>query len=77
MILDLEKLKMTNPDYKIQELFDVDRMCRYYVVLKRAYIPMDIDDYHTIKKFDDLEKAKECVRQLRKYKQPVFHYVED
>lgn len=77
MILDLEKLKMTNPDYKIQELFDVDRMCRYYVVLKRAYIPMGNDDYHTIKKFDDLEKAKECVRQLRKYKESVYHYVED
>jgi hypothetical protein len=67
---------MTNPDYKIQELFDVDRMCRYYVVLKRALIPIDME-YHTIKKFDELEKAKECVRQLRKYKEPVYHYVED
>ena len=68
---------MTNPDYKILETFDVDRMCRYYIVLERAYIPMGNYDYHTIKKFDELEKAKECVRQLRKYKQPVYHYVED
>lgn len=63
---------MTNPDYKIQELYDIDRMCRYYVVLKNVTF-----EYHSIKKFDELEKAKECVRQLRKYKQPVFHYVED
>ena len=66
---------MTDPDYKIQELFDVDRMCRYYVVLKKTH-PMDIE-YHSIKKFDELEKAKECVRRLRKYKQPIYHYVED
>ena len=74
MILDLEKLKMTNPDYKIQELFDVDRMCRYYVVLERARFTVE---YHAIKNFDDLEKAKECVRRLKKYKEPVYHYVED
>lgn len=67
---------MTNPDYKIEELFDVDRMCRYYVVLKRALIPTIDMEYRTIKNFDDLQKAKECVRQLRKYKEPVYHYVD-
>lgn len=65
---------MTDPDYKIEELYDIDRMCRYYVVLKKAFA---IDEYHIIKNFDDLEMAKKCVRELRRYKKPIYHYVED
>ena len=64
---------MTNPDYKIQELFDVDEMKTYYTVLKLSIT----GEYFFIKRFDDLITAKACVRYMRKYKQPIYHYVED
>lgn len=64
---------MTNPDYKIQELFDFDEMKVYYNVLKLSVI----GDYFLMKRCDDLMAAKVCVRMARKYKQPIYHYVED
>ena len=64
---------MTNPDYKIQELFDVDEMKTYYKVLKLSLT----GDYYFIKRFDELMTAKVCVRMMRKYNKPIYHYVED
>ena len=64
---------MTNPDYKIQELFDFDEMKVYYNVLKLS----SIGDYFLMKRCDELMEAKICVRMMRKYKQPIYHYVED
>lgn len=64
---------MTNPDYKIQELFDVDEMKTYYKVLKLS----PTGDYYFIKRFDELMTAKVCVRMMRKHNQPIYHYVED
>ena len=65
---------MTEPDYKIQELFDTDRMCRYYIVWK---LSRNLVEYYKVRQFDGLEEAKRCVRELRKYKQPIYHYIED
>jgi hypothetical protein len=64
---------MTNPDYKIQELFDFDEMKPYYKVLKLT----PIGEYFFFAQFDELMKAKCCVRMARKYKEPIYHYVED
>jgi hypothetical protein len=64
---------MTDPDYKIQELFDFDEMKVYYNVLKLSLI----GEYFFMKRCDDLMAAKDCVRMARKYKQPIYHYVED
>jgi len=63
---------MTEPDYKIEELFDFDKMKPYYLVLKLSVIK----EYMLIKKFDELDTAKECVRMMRMYKNRIFHYVE-
>ena len=65
---------MTKPDYKIQELFDFDKMKVYYKVLQ---LSPPTGEYFFIKRFDDLMTAKVCVRMMRKYKQPIYHYVED
>ena len=65
---------MTNPDYKIQELFDFDEMKVYYKVLQ---LSPPTGEYFVIKRFDNLMTAKVCVRMMRKYKQPIYHYVED
>ena len=64
---------MTNPDYKIQELFDFDEMKVYYNVLKLS----PTGEYFLMKRCDDFITAKACVRMARKYKQPIYHYVED
>lgn len=64
---------MTEPDYKIQELFDFDEMKVYYKVLKLS----PTGEYFIIKRFDDLMTARVCVKMARKYKQPIYHYVED
>lgn len=64
---------MTNPDYKIQELFDFDEMKPYYNVLKLSIT----GEYLFIKRFNELMTARVCVRMARKYKNPIYHYVED
>lgn len=64
---------MTEPDYKIQELFDFDKMLPYYKVLK--VIPTG--EYVLFKRCDNLEQAEFCVRMGRKYGKPIYYYVED
>ena len=53
---------MTNPDYKIEELFDPENMRVYFVVISMIPTPRIIGP-----QFDTLEEAKECVRMCRKY----------
>lgn len=64
---------MTEPDYKIEELFDFDKMQLYYKVLKLT----PTGEYVLLRKCDELMQAKVCVRMGRKYKKPIYHYVED
>ncbi len=66
---------MTNPDYRIEEYFDFDEMTTYYLIQKyclaqREYV------LHSTKRFGQLMQAKEAIRMLRRYKQPIYHYVE-
>lgn len=63
---------MTEPDYKIEELFDPENMRVYFMVFSMRPTPNLIGS-----QFDTLEEAKECVRMCRKYKNRIFHYVED
>lgn len=62
---------MIEPDYKIEEIFDPENMIVYFSVISLKPIHL------ILRKFDTLEEAKECVRMCRKYKNRVFHYVED
>lgn len=64
---------MTNPDYKIYEHFIVDEMKVEFGILKSNFA----NDYILVRTFDTLEEAKECVRMLRKYKNLIYHNVED
>lgn len=63
---------MIEPDYKIEELFRPESMRVYFIVYCLGKSPYVIPC-----EFDTLEEAKECVRMCRKYKNRVFHYVED
>jgi len=60
---------MIDPDYEIEEIFNPEEMRVYFrVYANRSFIGP---------RFDTLEEAKDCVRMCRKYKNRVFHYVED
>ena len=64
---------MTNPDYKIEELYDTEELKVYYSIYS-----MNPNPYlATSKRFDTLDEAKEVVKMMRKYKERIFHYVED
>jgi hypothetical protein len=62
-------------DYRIVECFDFDEMSNYYLIQKyclaqREYV------LHSTKRFGQLMQAKEAIRMLRRYKEPIYHYVE-
>ena len=63
---------MTDPDYKIEEIFDHEKMRVYFRVYSMRPTP-----YVVGPRFGTLEHAKECVRMCRKYENRVWHYVED
>jgi len=65
---------MTEPDYKIEELFNTRILKVQFVIYARTY---DSWSFAVDDRFDTLEEAKEVVRILRKYKKRVFHYVEE
>lgn len=62
---------MTDPDYKIEELYDVEELKVYFVVYSMKPI------FAVKRRFDTLGEARQVVRMLRKYKERIFHYVED
>ena len=66
---------MTNPDYRIEERFDFDEMTHYFVIQKYS-VAQNEYVLHTPKRFGQLMQAKEAIRMLRRYKQPIYHYVE-
>jgi len=55
--------------YRIEEIFDPERMEVYFLVYANLSIIGP--------RFDTLDEAKDCVRMCRKYKNRVFHYVEN
>jgi hypothetical protein len=63
---------MIDPDYEIEEIFDPERMEVYF----RVYA-LNPSTTFVNRRFDTLERAKDCVRMCRQYKNRVFHYVED
>lgn len=64
---------MTDPDFKIEEILDTDTMEVRFVIYRMGSNP----DFATKKRFNCLTNAVEAVRKLRKYKERIFHYVED
>lgn len=62
-------------DYRIAECFDFDEMSVYYTIQKYNFVQNEWGIY-SHKRFGLLSRAKEAIRMLRKYKEPVYHYVE-
>lgn len=64
---------LKEPDYKIEEYLDRDMMKVKFSIIRLGAWP----GYATPLRYNTLESAKEAVRSLRKYKNRVFHYVDE
>jgi hypothetical protein len=62
-------------DYRIAECFDFDKMSTYYTIQKHNFVLNEWGIYSP-KRFEQFMEAKEAIRMLRKYKEPIYHYVE-
>ena len=62
-------------DYRIEERFDFDEMNTYFVIQKYSIIQQEYALYSP-KRFPELMQARAAVNILRKYKEPIYHYVE-
>lgn len=62
-------------DYRIVECFDFDYMTTYYMVEKYN---LNLQQYetHLTNRFPVLVQAKSAIQMLRRYKEPIYHYVD-
>ncbi len=62
-------------DYRIAECFDFDAMSTYYTIQKYSVSQQEYVLYSP-KRFPEFMQAKAAIRMLRKYKEPIYHYLE-
>ena len=62
-------------DYRIVERLNVDTMKPYFIIQKYNLITQEYNLYSNAR-IQTLEEAQEAIRLIRKYKEPVYHYVE-
>ena len=62
-------------DYRIVEKLNVDSMKPYFTIQKYNLLTQEYNLYSNAT-FQILEEAQEAIRLIRKYKEPVYHYVE-
>ncbi len=62
-------------DYRIAECFDFDEMSTYYLIQKYSVYQNEYVLYSP-KRISNIMQAKEAIRMLRKYREPIFHYVD-
>ena len=62
-------------DYRIVEKLNLDTMKPYFIIQKYNLTTQEYN-LHSNAHIQTLEEAQEAIRLLRKYKEPVYHYVE-
>jgi hypothetical protein len=62
-------------DYRIVECFDFDEMSTYYTIQKYNVAQEEYVLYSP-KRFPELMQARAAINMLRKYREPIYHYVE-
>jgi len=62
-------------DYRIAECFDFDEMSTYYTIQKYSFAQNEYVLYSP-KRLQDLLQAQQVIKMLRKYREPIYHYVE-
>jgi hypothetical protein len=62
-------------DYRIVETFSLETMKPYFLI---EYYHLTEKKYHPYSNvsFQTLERAQEAIQLIRKYNEPVYHYVE-
>ena len=62
-------------DYRIAECFDFDEMSTYYIIQKYSVAQNEYVLYSP-KRLQHLLQAQQAIKMLRKYREPIYHYVE-
>jgi hypothetical protein len=62
-------------DYRIVECFDFDEMTTYYLIQKYS-VAQEEYVLHSPKRFPELMQARAAINMLRKYREPIYHYME-
>jgi hypothetical protein len=62
-------------DYRIEERFDFDEMSTYYVIQRYSVVQAEYV-LQSPKRFPELMQARAAINMLRKYREPIYHYVE-
>jgi hypothetical protein len=62
-------------DYRIVEKLNMDTMKPYFIIQKYNLLTQEYN-LHSNARIQTLEEAQEAIRLIRKYKEPVYHYVE-
>ena len=62
-------------DYRIVEKLNLKTLKPYFLI---QYYHLIEKEYHLYSNdtFQNLQEAQEAIRLIRKYKEPVYHYVE-
>jgi hypothetical protein len=62
-------------DYRIVEKLNVDTMKPYFIIQKYNLLTQEYN-LHSNARIQTLEESQEAIRLIRKYKEPIYHYVE-
>ena len=62
-------------DYRIVEKLNLSTMKPYFIIQKYNLLTQEYN-LHSNARIQTLEEAQEAIRLIRKYKEPVYHYVE-
>lgn len=62
-------------DYRILECFDFDEMTQYFLIQKYNVAQQEYVLYSP-KRFPEFHQAQYAVKMLRRYKEPIYHYVD-
>ena len=62
-------------DYRIVEKLNLGTMKPYFIIQKYNLIQREYN-LHSNAVIQTLEEAQEAIRLIRKYKEPMYHYVE-
>jgi len=62
-------------DYRIVEKLNLDTMKPYFIIQKYNLLTQEYN-LHSNARIQTLEEAQEAIRLIRKYKEPIYHYVE-
>jgi hypothetical protein len=70
-----EEPEMKVYDYRIVEKLNLGTMKPYFIIQKYNLLTQEYN-LHSNVVIQTLEEAQEAIRLIRKYKEPMYHYVE-